>query len=227
MSPAGGWPILRPDAGGAPIARTAAEPSAFSRLKSGTGFFVDGRGHMLTARHAVEDCARVYIFKEGRAVWADVVALSARADLALVKAPKTYGLPAVFPRNVAVSIDDLVFVSAYDALAKRADMAGMLGNAQVMRPADGEEARFIAIRSDATFGTSGAPVLDSRGLVEGVVSRRASAERVLAVRADEAKSFLAEQGLHIEEDDRPQIAAAGSRAHRAASISARVSCLQN
>jgi hypothetical protein len=91
----------------------------------------------------------------------------------------------------------------------------------------GREAGYLAIDSNVTFGASGAPVLDGRGLVEGVVSRRTAIDRVMTVGAAEAKSFLTSNGVRLAEDDRPQIAGGGSRAHRAASISARVTCLQN
>jgi hypothetical protein len=43
----------------------------------------------------------------------------------------------------------------------------------------------------------------------------------------EAKAFLTGNGVRFEEDDRPQMAGGGSRANRAASISARVTCLQS
>jgi serine protease Do len=50
---------------------------------------------------------------------------------------------------------------------------------------------------------------------------------VLAVSAAEAKTFLDANGAHVEQDDRSQIAGASARADRAASISARVVCVQN
>jgi hypothetical protein len=50
---------------------------------------------------------------------------------------------------------------------------------------------------------------------------------VAAVGASEAKSFLRAHNVRLLEDDRAQIAGNGSRAHRAASISARIRCLQN
>jgi hypothetical protein len=50
---------------------------------------------------------------------------------------------------------------------------------------------------------------------------------VIAVGAGEAKTFLLANRVTLDEDDRPQLAAAASRANRAASISARVTCLQN
>ena len=70
-------------------------------------------------------------------------------------------------------------------------------------------------------------MLDGRGLVQGVVSRRIAERRVLAVGAAEAKSFLAANGVAVDQDDRSQIAGASARADRAASISARVICVQN
>jgi hypothetical protein len=42
-----------------------------------------------------------------------------------------------------------------------------------------------------------------------------------------AKAFFAAHGVAIAEDDQPQIDLSSSRANRAASISARVTCLQN
>ena len=195
------------------------------REKSGTAFFVDDSGHMLTARHAVEDCARLVVAKEGRVVPARNMALSPRFDLALIKVPKTLGLAAVFRRNGAPSVNDMMFAAAYDKLPAMMTRGGVLANATVAP--GGGEAGHLAIDSTVTFGASGAPVLDSRGLVEGVISRRTRIDRVLAVGAAEAKAFLTGNGIRFDQDDRPQIAGGAARANRAASISARVTCLQN
>jgi hypothetical protein len=104
---------------------------------------------------------------------------------------------------------------------------GTLANATVASSREAGEAGLLALDSNAGFGTSGAPVLDSRGLVEGVVSRRSAVNRVLAVGAADARAFLISHGVRVNLDDRPQMAGGGSRAHRAASISARVTCLQD
>lgn len=206
-----------------PLARDVSDQPVVSHRLDGTGFFVDDRGHLLTARHAVADCARLVVSKEGRTVAARVVAL-ADTDLALIKAPRTFGLAAVFPRAKAAMANDMVFAEAYDRLAPLLSHGGSLGNAFV--DTGQRDPRHLVLRSNVTFGSSGAPVLDSRGLVEGVVSRRTTIDRVLAVDAAHAKSFLTAQGVRFQEDDRPQISGTASRAHRAASISARVTCLQ-
>jgi S1-C subfamily serine protease len=222
-----GWAVLvhapsqraRPEA--SPLSRPQ-EAATITRETSGTAFFVDGSGHMLTARHAADNCARLLVLKEGRTVAAQLVALSANADLAIIKVPKTLGLAAVFPNQVMASANDMVFASAYDKLqASR----GVLANATIA--ANAGEAGALLLDSDISFGASGAPVLDGRGLVQGIVSRRIAERRVLAVGAAEAKSFLAANGVAVDQDDRSQIAGASARADRAASISARVICVQN
>jgi trypsin-like peptidase len=205
-----------------PLARTQ-EPAVATRQKSGTGFFVDDKGHMLTARHAAEDCSRLVVAKEGHALAAHLVALSPSADIALIKVTKTLGLAAVFPSTVGVNTNDMVFASAYDKLATN---RGLLANATVAG-SPGSQSGALMIDTDVTFGASGAPVLDSRGLVQGIISRRTGSSRVVAVGAGDAKTFLAANGVRVTIDDRSQIVAAASRGSRAASISAQVTCLQN
>jgi hypothetical protein len=117
---------------------------------------------------------------------------------------------------------------------------GTLGNATVV--SNGGDAGYLAIASNVTFGSSGAPVLDGRGLVQGVISGRMNEVKlptaysapmgelpmsVVKVTAARAKAFLAAHGIAVAEDDRPQIDPSSSRANRAASISARVTCVQN
>ena len=194
------------------------------RQLTGTGFFVDDNGHVLTARHVVEGCYRVLVAKEERRVYAKLVTASSRQDLALLQVSETMGLAAVFPRTVGAGAPDMVFAGAYDTLAGLQLGGGLIANSRVTGHGEGGT---LAIDSPVTFGASGAPVLDRFGLVQGVISRRMSADRVLAVSASQAKTFLIDNGVRISQDDRPQIAGSASRAHRAGSISVRVTCLQN
>jgi hypothetical protein len=106
-------------------------------------------------------------------------------------------------------------------------MGGLLTNARVTSSFGGSESGHLVLESSAGFGTSGAPVLDKSGLVQGVISRRTMVNRVLAVDAAETKNFLFANGIRIDQDDRPQMSPSGSRAHRAASLSARVTCLKD
>jgi serine protease Do len=191
---------------------------------SGTGFFVDDEGDLLTAGHVVDNCLTVIVTKEGNVLPAQVEAFSRQPDLALVKVATTLGLAAVFPRNATASTYDMVFAAAYDSLPAMMATGNILSNATVL--ASDEGSGFLSLDSSVTFGASGAPVLDDRALVQGVISRRTPADHVDAVSAEQAKAFLEANGISIVEDDRPQIAALGSRANRAASISAGITCLR-
>jgi len=210
---------------GKPLALASAH-AAIRSQKSATAFFVDGGGHLLTARHAVENCTRVVVAKEGRVAVARVVAVSDGADLALIRIQRTWGLAATFPRTVTAAVNDMMFAAAYDTLPGMVGLGGIIANATVISSPGGVEAGYLALNSHISFGGSGAPVLDGRGLVQGVVSRRTVFDRVLAVNARDAKDFLLGNRIAIELDDRPQIAGSGSRANRAASLSARVTCFQ-
>jgi S1-C subfamily serine protease len=204
------------------LARAPETPGA-SRELDGTAFFVDDAGHMLTARHAVEDCTQVLVSKEGFVVSAHIVARSDDSDIALIKVSRTLGLAAVFPRTANASVNETVFASAYDTLPGKLIGSGVIANAIVA--STGHEG-LLAINSDVTYGASGAPVLDSRGLVQGVITRRTASDRVVAVGAGTAKAFLSAHGVRLQEDDRAQLAGNASRARRAASISAHLTCLE-
>jgi S1-C subfamily serine protease len=143
------------------------DPPLIGRVLKGTAFFVDQSGHMLTARHAVEHCARIVISKEQHRTQARLLALSAKYDLALIKVSKTLGLAAVFPRAAAAGANEMVFADAYDALPRLRD-TGVLANSRVQH--DSSEPGHLIIDSPVTYGASGAPVLDKRGLVQGVIS---------------------------------------------------------
>ncbi len=64
------------------------DPPIVGCLRNGTAFFVNQSGYMLTARHAVDHCARIVIATEQHRTQARIVALSAKYDLALAQFAK-------------------------------------------------------------------------------------------------------------------------------------------
>lgn len=201
------------------------DPEILARIRGSTGFFVDQTGSLVAARHAVENCGQLVIGKEQHQVPAQLVALAKQSDIALLRIPRTLGLAVVFPQKREAMSGEAVFAVAYD---NRTDLqtSSLAGVARVESTQDKNEKGYFAIDSSATFGASGAPVLDRNGLVQGVISRR-HGNHVLAVGIGEVKTFLLSEHVHIEEDDRPQVSAPERLAERAQSVSVHVTCLKN
>ena len=126
-----------------PLALTR-DPPIIGRQLNSTAFFVDETGYLVTARHAVVNCARLVIAKEEHRVPARLVALSPKYDLALLKIPKTLGIAAVFPRSLAISNNEMVFAGAYDTLAWQIT-AGVIANSRIESAGGTTEPGHIAI----------------------------------------------------------------------------------
>ena len=207
----------------APSALALPGPSpVFSRRRAGTGFFVDDNGRLVTAYHVVVGCGRVMVVKEDHHVEAKVVALSATRDSALLAASTTLGLAAVFPRSARTDANDMVFAAAYDLLPGLKVGGGVLANATVTGRGDGGELAIDSLgqlRGERRARSGQARLGPGRHQPSHRHGSRACRER------GRYQGLLA-NGVDIAEDDRPQIAPFASRAHRAASISARVVCLR-
>jgi Trypsin-like serine proteases, typically periplasmic, contain C-terminal PDZ domain len=183
--------------------------AAVPRLRSwATGFFVDGRGHVLTARHAVDGCRGVYLLRPGLVIPLTVVAADDATDLALVRAPETLGEAGAFAPDPPPTDGQAVFTASYADLLGH-DIDGVLANGRVPARARAADGTVFPISSAAGAGTSGAPVVDRRGLVIGVVFARRHptgagrrlgiAAPLMAVEGNRAKAFLADHGV-VPED---------------------------
>jgi serine protease Do len=205
---------------------TAAETLALGLELTGTGFFVDTSGHLLTANHAADHCARLYVEKEGRTLPADVVAQSPSNDLAVLKIRETLGLPAIFAVDAYSEANEMVFASGYQVLQGVLARGGALYNAVVAGSKDADPAADLELVSNATHGASGAPVMNANGLVIGVVTHSTGFQKVHATNGEVTKSFLAASHITFKQDSRAQLSAFQDHAHRAETISASVVCFK-
>lgn len=210
-----------------------------------TGIFLNRQGDLLTARHAVEGCRRLYVVKDGRAAPAWVRAMSDDVDAAVLKVGLKPPLAATFPSDATVSTAAMpVFAEGYSALQAMPDRARAMFNA-VTVPAKG---RFSML-SPVQPGASGSAVLGADGRVLAMVveraavspggggvrtlSRRANqvlpaggATEVAAVPAEAIKTFLRAHFVRFEESEHAQLGHGQPSAPRAATVSAGVICEQ-
>lgn len=200
----------------------------------GSGFWVDDTGDLVTARHVVEGCGQVVISGQGMSQTAKVVALSATDDVALIHAPHTSTMAVAFSEDVADDVGMPVLAASFEAL-KTLKSSGIFSNGmlQAQDTADGT----LQLTLQAEQGASGAPVLDRKGLMQGMLIRKTQAQYAMlgsvpmggtgyvqAVSRDRIGTFLRAQGVSFGTSYQSQLSPSQNLAARAASLTQGVFC---
>jgi S1-C subfamily serine protease len=136
--------------------------------KSGTGFYINGSGQVLTAAHVVHDCPVIAVKVDGKATDAKLVAESLLLDLAVIDTsiPSLHSIPLRIGTtynlgegvtNVGFPLDGVLAGSpnvTRGNISSRAALAGSLGQFQFSAPVQP--------------GSSGGPVVSDTGELLGV-----------------------------------------------------------
>ncbi|MEU9588669.1 trypsin-like peptidase domain-containing protein [Streptomyces sp. NPDC048193] len=156
---------------------------------TGTGFVLDGRGHILTNNHVVEPAGEggeiTVTFNSGDTAEATVVGRDSGYDLAVVKVKGVEGLtPMPLGNSDNVQVGDPVV-----AIGAPFDLAGTVTSGIISakeRPitaggeeSDGSDVSYVdALQTDAPInpGNSGGPLLDAQGRAIGINSAIRSAD---------------------------------------------------
>lgn len=175
---------LRPDGSIAKIAATALPSVVTIKISTaegagtGSGFVIDGAGHILTNNHVVSPAADggtiAVELSDGTSVDATIVGRDASYDLAVLKVERAGLTPLAWGRSTEVVVGDGVIAVGAPLGLEATVTSGIIS--ALDRPVvagDGNESSFInAIQTDAAInpGNSGGPLLDMNGRVIGVNS---------------------------------------------------------
>jgi len=175
---------LRPDGSIAKIAATALPSVVTIKISTaqgsgtGSGFVIDGAGHILTNNHVVSSAADggtiAVELSDGTSVDAKIVGRDGSYDLAVLKVERTGLTPLAWGRSTEVVVGDGVIAVGAPLGLEATVTSGIIS--ALDRPVvagDGNESSFInAIQTDAAInpGNSGGPLLDMNGRVIGVNS---------------------------------------------------------
>ncbi len=155
---------------------TAGGPRAGS---GGSGFVLDGDGHVVTNAHVIQGADRVEVFTPGgEPVRARVVGTDPSVDLALLAVPPdTEGLrPLAHGGDARVRVGDPVVAIGAPFGLDRSATVGIVSGLARQIPAANDVTIAGAIQTDAALnpGNSGGPLLDASGQVIGVTTRIAT-----------------------------------------------------
>ncbi|MBW5422813.1 PDZ domain-containing protein [Streptomyces sp. BG9H] len=205
---AGAEPKDRPSGSVAGIAAAALpgvvtlHVSGDSAQGTGTGFVLDGKGHILTNNHVVEPAGTggeiTVTFSSGDTAEAEVIGRDSGYDLAVVKVSRVRGLkPLTLGNSENVQVGDPVV-----AIGAPFDLANTVTSGIISakeRPitaggekGDGSDISYVdALQTDAPInpGNSGGPLVDSKARVIGINSAIRSADEGSDSRGGQAGSI--------------------------------------
>jgi len=137
----------------------------------GSGFVIDGDGHILTNYHVVERARQVEVATHDKKKYkADIVGVDPQHDLAVIQIPAHSIPPAVLGDSKGLVVGQKVFAIGNPFGLSGTMTRGIISSIRSVRGQRG----FIdeAIQTDAAInpGNSGGPLLNSRGEVIGINS---------------------------------------------------------
>lgn len=140
---------------------------------SGSGFFYDREGHIVTNNHVVEDAETIrVVLADGSQVPAEVVGTDPDADLAVivVEAPAELVVPAELGDSSQVQVGQWAIAIGNPFGLERTVTRGIISALGRVFPQESGFSIANLIQTDAAInpGNSGGPLLDLRGRVIGV-----------------------------------------------------------
>jgi serine protease Do len=138
---------------------------------SGTGFFVNGDGLIVTNAHVVEGCGGIRtIADSGASADAAVIARDTSNDLAVLRTPLRPAKTALF--RTMLRLGEGIEAFGFP-LAPLLSTSGNFTQGSVTALAGvGDDSRYLQISAPVQPGNSGGPLLDQSGNVVGVVSAK-------------------------------------------------------
>ena len=150
-----------------------------SATATGTGFVVDGKGHIVTAAHVVEGASSISVkFQDGTTRTAKVLGTDEATDVAVLSVDPS-GLtlhPLALGSSASLAIGDQVAAIGDPFTYQRSLSTGVVSGLDRTISAPNGFTVAHAIQTDAALnpGNSGGPVLDAGGQVIGIVDQIAT-----------------------------------------------------
>lgn len=198
-----GDPGPKPPQGGQ---RDAIRPGRPLKVTSGTGFFINPQGYILTNYHVVEHSRSLSVFKDGEHHPVTLIAYDPEADLALLGSKLPAHNPLVFRGGREARHGEEVITIGFpmpDVLST--DISTTTGIISSLTGA-GNDPRHLLFTAPIQPGNSGGPLVDRFGTVVGVIVAKfdalGAAERTrdipqnvnFAIKSELAKDFLTKAG---------------------------------
>lgn len=146
---------------------------------SGTGFFVDPDGYLVTAYHVVEEAKSIVVITNKGRFDAKVVAKDNNSDFAILKAQGTMFSSLNIAPSSEVKTGDKVFTIGFPNIDVQGTEAKYTEGSISSLSGIKNNFRHFQISVPVQSGNSGGPLIDSNGNVIGVIVSKLSAIQML------------------------------------------------
>lgn len=152
---------------------------------SGTGFFINAKGQILTNEHVVGGCARITARAiDGTTMPGTVVAADATNDLAVVATDRTGGAFADFGDAASYRQGEPVVTYGFPLSSVLTESGNLTTGSVSALAGIGNDSRFLQITAPVQPGNSGGPLANGKGQVIGIVSSKLNTLKVAKVTGD-------------------------------------------
>ncbi len=155
--------------------QVADRPNSERQMQSsGTGFFVDSDGYLVTACHVVEDAKSIVVITNNGRFDAEVVAKDNNSDFAILKAQGTKFSSLNIATSSEVKTGDKVFTVGFPNIDVQGTEAKYTEGSISSLSGINNNFRYFQISVPVQSGNSGGPLMDSNGNVIGVIVSKLS-----------------------------------------------------
>ena len=135
---------------------------------SGTGFFINRNGTLLTNHHVVENCQNVKIIKDSKTIDSKVIGKDEKLDLAVIKADTKDNSFISIDKNPPTKLQDIIAAGYPFGKYLNDDLKYTSGIVSSIKGPQDDTA-LIQIDAALNYGNSGGPIIDKKsGALVGV-----------------------------------------------------------
>lgn len=174
----------------------------FRSIGSGTGFFINRQGQILTSFHVVSQCSAVRIKAAGKQFEpATIIARDQSNDLAILQATPN-AVTGKLRTGVEIRPGENIVVYGFP-LSSELSSTGSITTGIVNSVAGlKDDPRYLQISAPIQPGNSGGPLLDSSGTIVGIIRAQYVGLRIqnvnFAVKAGIAQRFMEQSQINYE-----------------------------
>lgn len=172
-----------------PASAKMAHRNKLEVMGTGSGFYINSTGHIVTNEHVVSQCLALSASRDGVETDVTLVHADAQSDIAVLKSTAPSGEHAVIAaRGNAVRLGEDIVTIGFPLSGVLSSGASLTkGNISAMRGLN-NDARLLQTTAPIQPGNSGGPLLDRRGHIVGVVKSKLNALRLAEVTGDIAQN---------------------------------------